>query len=345
MAFWGVRAGKYGEGENFALENQCVVVGWDDMPDLAKFPTWEALKEGIRGTYPDISDKLVSNWAGQLWSFSKEIRKGDLIALPRKGTGTIAFGEATGVYSFDPDAAPNVRHRQVVKWIDAGLARSRVDEDILFSLGSTLTVFQVRRDEAEKRVRVLLGAKTTLPASSQISAPFIVSQEAQQPIEIRGFAVDQIRKRIGERFRGHKLALLVAAVLRAKGFEAKISPPGPDGGVDILATQGFFSGGTVNLVVQVKSEETATDAKTVRELIGVMDKYQAPRGLFVAWGGFKTTVGREFERDYFRLQFWTSDDLIREVLSNYDSFDEALKSQLPLERVWVLVQAQDYEEA
>jgi restriction system protein len=76
-----------------------------------------------------------------------------------------------------------------------------------------------------------------------------------------------------------------------------------------------------------------------------MDKYQALRGLFVAWGGFKTTVGREFERDYFRLQFWTSDDLIREILSNYDNFDEALKSQLPLERVWVLVQDQDYEEA
>jgi restriction system protein len=253
MAFWGVRAGKYGEGENFALENQCVVVGWDDMPDLATFPSWEALKEGIRATYPGISDKLVSNWAGQLWSFSKEIKKGDLIALPRKGTGTIAFGEATGVYSFDPDASPNVKHRQGVKWIDVGLARSRVDEDILFSLGSTLTVFQVRRDEAEQRVRLLLDNKASLPASREVQVPPKVSQEAQQPIEIRGFAVDQIRKRIGERFRGHKLAVLVAAVMRAKGFEAKVSPPGPDGGVDILATQGFFSGGTVNLVVQVRA--------------------------------------------------------------------------------------------
>jgi restriction system protein len=344
MAFWGVRAGKYGEGETFALENGFVVHG-TELPDLSQFKTKDALKVCLRIFYPDASNQQLSNWTGQIWAFSKEIKKGDLIALPRKGTGTIAFGEATGIYSYDINAPRDVRHRQGVSWIDTAFTRSRIDEDILFSLGSVLTVFQVRRDEAEKRLRIFLNSKTAIPASNEEIISPITSQEAQQPIEIRSFAIDQIRKRIGQRFKGHKLAVLVAAILRAKGFEAKVSPPGPDGGVDILATQGFFSGGTVNLVVQVKSEETATDAKTVRELIGVMDKFQAPRGLFVAWGGFKTNVSREFERDYFRLQFWTSDDLIREILSCYDSFDEALKNQLPLERVWVLVQDEESSEA
>ena len=33
MAFWGVRAGSSGEQEEFALEHDCVVVGWDEALD------------------------------------------------------------------------------------------------------------------------------------------------------------------------------------------------------------------------------------------------------------------------------------------------------------------------
>ena len=31
MALWMVRAGKYGERENFALEKDVVCIGWDEM--------------------------------------------------------------------------------------------------------------------------------------------------------------------------------------------------------------------------------------------------------------------------------------------------------------------------
>ena len=36
MALWVVRAGKYGEWENFALENNVVVVRWEEVPDLSE---------------------------------------------------------------------------------------------------------------------------------------------------------------------------------------------------------------------------------------------------------------------------------------------------------------------
>jgi hypothetical protein len=32
MTLWGIRSGKYGERETFALENNLAVVGWDELP-------------------------------------------------------------------------------------------------------------------------------------------------------------------------------------------------------------------------------------------------------------------------------------------------------------------------
>ena len=35
MTLWVARAGRYGKRENFALENNVVVVGWGELPDLS----------------------------------------------------------------------------------------------------------------------------------------------------------------------------------------------------------------------------------------------------------------------------------------------------------------------
>lgn len=45
MALWLVRAGKYGEDENAALEKGMAIVGWLEMPDVSgvKRPKGEIL--------------------------------------------------------------------------------------------------------------------------------------------------------------------------------------------------------------------------------------------------------------------------------------------------------------
>jgi predicted Mrr-cat superfamily restriction endonuclease len=54
------------------------------------------------------------------------------------------------------------------------------------------------------------------------------------PMDVEEFATDQVRAFIGERFTGHGLARLVEAVLQAQGLSTFRSPPGADGGVDVL---------------------------------------------------------------------------------------------------------------
>ncbi|WP_346864991.1 hypothetical protein [Methanocalculus sp. MSAO_Arc2] len=36
MTLWLVRAGRYGEREQLALEKKIAVIGWDDVPDLSQ---------------------------------------------------------------------------------------------------------------------------------------------------------------------------------------------------------------------------------------------------------------------------------------------------------------------
>lgn len=64
MALWLVRAGRRGEQEALALENNLAVIGWSDLPDLARFKTREELEVLCRNTYPNEKPHTITNWVG-----------------------------------------------------------------------------------------------------------------------------------------------------------------------------------------------------------------------------------------------------------------------------------------
>ncbi|MEX0753284.1 MAG: restriction endonuclease [Xanthobacteraceae bacterium] len=332
MAFWAVRAGSGGEREAFALENNCVVVGWDDLSDLSKFATRTELKNAVSAAYLDLHEGKLSVWTGQLWAFSHEIKEGDLVALPRKHSGTIAFGTIAGNYRFNPKAPAMAQHQRPVRWIDQDFPRLRLDEDIRFSLGAILTVFQVRRNDAEERMRAILEGRTP---KIEPSALDVLETEF---INIERQARDRIISHIGRKFRAHELERLVEAVLQAQGFITDRTPPGADGGVDILAGRGLLGFDPPRLAVQVKSSETPVDVSSVRELQGVMRAFGADLGLFVAWGGFRGTAPRDARRDFFQLRLWDAEDLLDQILQLYEKLPSDIQAELPLKQVWTLVE-------
>ena len=62
--------------------------------------------------------------------------------------------------------------------------------------------------------------------------------DAEAFADVEQLARDQILAHLEKNFRGHELARLVDPVLQAEGYVTQFSPPGPDGGVDILAGRG-----------------------------------------------------------------------------------------------------------
>src|SRR5687768_638881 len=110
MALWLVRAGKHGEREELALEEDRVVIGWEELPDLAEIDSREELDVLMNATYAGAKRNAITNWVGQVWTFIGRIKKSDLVVLPLKKRSAIAIGRVTGPYEYRPDLPPDARH-------------------------------------------------------------------------------------------------------------------------------------------------------------------------------------------------------------------------------------------
>lgn len=332
MSIWLVRAGRNGEGEEFALRNSVAVVGYHEVGNLSNVRSRDDLK--------NILEKIgwtrgqLNNRAGQLWAFVSQIKKGDLIVLPLKGTGTVAIGEVTGDYKYIEENPHAARHTRNLKWLKQDIPRSSFDQDLLYTLGAFMTVCKVERNNAEERIKKLLNGK--ILAKKEIEAEQEVS-DLSAPPNPEEQAKIQIREYISKHFVGHKLALLVEAILHAQGFKCKVSEPGPDGGVDILAGYGEMGFGAPRLCVQVKSGNAPLDVKILRELEGVRSAMRADKGLLVSWGGCENTVVTEAKNTFFDIRLWDPDEVIGMVQSHYEKFPDSLKADLPLKRIWALI--------
>lgn len=327
MSLWLVRAGKHGEQEQGALDNSVVTIGWNEFDDLSKIKTRDELADLYIKLNPGSKKMKVANEVGQIWRFIREIKKEDLVVLPLKTQSGIAIGKVVSDYEYK-EITPNIKHIRHVKWIKT-IPRSAFDQDILYSLGAFMTVCQIERNDAEKRVKQLLKGEVPQTEGGE--------HEGEGVIDIEEYAKDQIIKHINAKFKGHGLARLVDAILKAQGYITKQSPPGPDGGVDILAAAGPLGFDKPRVCVQVKSSSSPVDVKVLRELQGVMSKVRAEQGLLISWAGFTTNTLNEARDAFFVIRLWDQGDLLEEIFRYYDRFDDELKAELPLKKMWGLI--------
>lgn len=329
MTLWMVRAGRHGEQEDIALRENLVTIGWNDLGDLSKIKTKDELEKLYWETYPDAKKMQAANEVGQVWRFMQEIKKGDLVALPLKKQSVIAIGRIDDTRYQYKKIAENVRHIRKVKWIK-NIPRSAFDQDLLYSFGAFMTVCTISRNDAENRVKALLK-RTSYEEDIEGGEP------AEETIDIEEYSRDEILKYIGRKFKGHSLARLVEGVLHAQGYVTLKASPGPDGGVDILAAAGTLGFDNPKICIQVKSSSSPADVKVLRELQGVMTKVRAEQGLLVSWGGFTNKANQEARDAFFSIRLWDAGALVEAIFKNYNKFDDELKAELPLKRIWGLV--------
>jgi restriction system protein len=334
---WLVRAGRHGEGEALTLEQNMVLIGWQELNDLSKISSRDQLIEVLRSTYPDAGSGRISNWAGQLWAFLARIQLGDLVVLPFKHSPAIAIGRVTGSYTYRGDLPLDARHVRPVQWLRTDIPRTAVGQDLLYSLGAFMTVCELRRNQAAQRLATLgqSGQDPGQSAAPGVEAEDVTDTEASSTRrDWERLAQDDISAYIAERFAGHGLARLVEAVFQARGMATFRSPEGPDAGIDVLAGAGPLGMDPPRVCVQVKTG--SVDVRVVRELQGVLGRLGADQGLVVAWGGITKSADAELRQQFFQVRVWTADDLVRELTTFYDRLPGDLQAELPLKRVWTL---------
>jgi restriction system protein len=259
-----------------------------------------------------------------------------MVALPLRTESAFAFGRVTGEYQYK-QVATNVMHIRSVEWLKT-VPRSVFPKDILLSMNSLLTVFKVTRNDAEARVKKILDAPTSASDAATENAEAEVEEAAgDDELNLEAAARDEILKFIQLNFKEHDLARLVDAVLRAQGYKTEVSPPGPDGGVDILAGSGALGFDQPRLCVQVRSGSGAEGQKTYNELLGVVSKFASQQGLLVSWAGFTKPVKLDAKKDFFKVRLWDQGDVVDAILQNYERLDDEIKAELPLKRIWVMV--------
>ena len=247
MPMWLCRAGRYGEFENKFLEESCVYCTWENVPRaLTSFPTKQDLQQYFIDNSPETKPKTAMNWASQVWPFGNEMKIGEIIILPSKIKPVIYFARIIGNYEYLPENDNPYYHRRKVEWIGQGIPRKSFDQDILYSFGAFMTICRIRQ---ESRIMAVINASigiTRKPISFEDTAEI---QEESRDIEAE--AIADIASLIIRKAKGHSLARIVDAILKAKGFTTYFSPSGPDKGVDILASSGILGFGSPKICVQV----------------------------------------------------------------------------------------------
>lgn len=340
---WIVRGGAHGEMELAALDQSKLMIGFLEAGDLSKLDSRDAILVHLQDVMPNEGKNRLRNFAAQLNQFANTIQVGDYVVMPRKLTNGVAIGVVTGNYKFDPDG--EVKHTRPVKWKDESLPRDTFKQDLRHSFGAFMTVCEIKRNAALERVKAVLATGsdpgTLLGKQGQAKMPSAGTGAEDDETEAEDYQTDiedianqQIISLIKSEFAGHGLAELVAEILRVEGYTTKVSAPGADGGVDILAAGGTLGLGEDRICVQVKSGDGAANHDVVLRLIGSVSNTQAQTGLLVSIGGVNAVAQKELDTNFFKLRLWQMPDLLKALFRTYGELSDDTRAKLPLKQIW-----------
>jgi restriction system protein len=124
---------------------------------------------------------------------------------------------------------------------------------------------------------------------------------------------------------------LVAGIFRAMGYHTRVSPPGADGGVDVVATSDPLGIEHPVVKAQVKAKPTTkSGVGEIRELAGVLG--QSERGVFVSSGGFTKEALNDAAAA--RMVLVVGERLQDLLVRYYDRLDQDTRSLVPLRRLY-----------
>jgi restriction system protein len=342
VALWLVRGGRHGQHEDRFFATQRIYLTWDELraTNLSGLKDYKDVRALIDQTYPNEGVHKRAHWAGQIWAFVLAMKPGDWVVTPRKGKAAIAVGKITGPYKYDEKGDPGYRHWRSVEWLNTDVPRTAFGQDLLYSFGATMTICEIKKNNAEARVKALAASGW----KSEATKPIPSAEDAQpdtEPVDLARIGRDQIAALILKKYKGHGMARLVEGVLKAQGYSTFRSPEGPDSGVDILAAPGPLGFDQPRICVQVKSSDSPVDTATLHQLLGSMQNVGASQGLLVSWGGFKSSVDKQEASHFFRVRLWDQEEFVKQLLHHYDRLDEDLRAELPLKRIWTVAESDE----
>lgn len=281
VSVWVVRAPK-GAASNTAISAGMAPVDVGVRHDVSDHGTLEEMMAEVLQARPDLSPGKAESRASTLLTLTRSVKAGDLVLVHGSSDHPVS-GLCSGSVGMTPEGIPALLFADPVIHQKADLG-----EDVLNSMRAHIALSLMRApDAAERLARMRAGNSDPGPQA----------------------AIDDARS-AGARIGAYELADLVADLLRTDGYLCRVSPPGPDGGVDIYAGRGIL-GLSDSLLVQVKSGSQVVSAPQVYQILGNLKDCGASASLIVSWSGFTSEARRVIAKNPFIIASWTFEDLFR----------------------------------
>jgi restriction system protein len=324
-----VRAGEGGYLAGDFERTGHVAVGFRSIAQsFRSFASREALRAALAELEPELKPGGVIAAAGVAWKFANTLQPGDRVVTYDPSRREYLLGTIAGDYEYHPGIVPDYAHLRPVRW------QGHVSRDALLpasrnSLGSVVALFQPG-DEVLRDVEAVLRGEGP--------------RAGQDVVEELEGGLEEVRRDIAERahefLKDKILSLspdemeeLTAALLRAMGYKARVTPKGPDRGRDVIASPDGLGLQPPRIVAEVKHRSKETiGANAIRSFLGVLR--EGDRGLFLSTGGFTREAHYEAERASVPVTLVDLDHLATLVVEHYENFDLDGRSLVPLTRVY-----------
>lgn len=317
------------------VEQNFISVGWD-VPDLRTIGDDQAaMKEAVARAYPNDKPGAIPVWAGVLRRFAFEMAEGDIVIAPYRPDSTLNFGVVTGPYRYQP--GERHPHRRSVKWTRLGVARSVFPQPALYEIGSAVTLFQVRRN-ADVFQRFLTDPEDAHdlpiePAPTEAEESRATLEDEPNADRIQQHTTDFIASVLLKDLSHEEFEHFTADLLRALGYEARVTPYTADGGVDVIAHKDPLGLEPPIIKVQCKHTTGTQSRPDVQRLIGTLATGEV--GLFVTLGTYSKDAF-DLERERQNLRLYSGADITSLTLANYDRLPSRWRALMPLRSVLVV---------
>ena len=274
--------------------------------------------------WPNYKKGKISIIAGQIFRFLNKISVGDRVLTYDPGRRIYPLGTIQSEPEFDVSVEELVRVRKVM-W-DAEVSRDDISVRTKNTLGAISTLFLLSDSATEEILPLSAGRSAAEPEEeSDVDAEAsldAIRAQSRELIKDRITALDE-----------YELQDLVAGVLRAMGYKTRVSAPGADRSIDIMASPDGFGFEQPRIIVECKHRtRSAMGAPEIRTFLG--GRHKDDKGLYVSTGGFTKDARYEAERASIPTTLMDLNQLVDAVVKHYDKLDSDSRVLLPLVQLY-----------
>lgn len=321
--WWMIRAGDNNELIPIWKDKGIASIGWPKLGNPKQYRSKEEMLTKASTVYADNKPNTRKSWINQVWRFSREIKKDDRVITYFKETREYLVGTVTEDPFYDesigdPAYPNNIR----VEWEETTVIRDTLSQAAKNSLGSVLTVFRV--DDWGSEIERLLEYPFVEPEETD------EAEESEIIEDLVNKALVMVQDKV-DKLDPWQMQELVGGLLQAMDYNVRVSPKGPDGGVDVLAYKDAFGFEKPIIKVRVKHRKSSASAPEIQQLLGA-NPIDA-NSLFVSTGGFTSQAEAVARHNSVRLV--DLEELVDLVVKWYENMPNDVRALLPLQKMYV----------